>query len=1073
LAVYALPAYSQTQWAVVVGVSEYKVLPKEQWLHYPDADAKLYADYLKSPLVGVPAANVKLLLNSEATTSNIKNLLGSWLPENVQPDDIVYVYFAGHGIVDKRGDAYFVTNDTDPAKLYASAYSMLDLKGILGRLKYRHLVVISDACHAGSIGAEADTSRDLEVVRINDAFKGIVSENESVAKSEFILTAAGSNEKSFESDRWDGGHGAFTYFLVDGLKGKADRDGNGKVTANEIYDYVRDAVRRETNDQQHPIVASTKFDNNLILSSKDGGASIRTVASTASTSSFTSRDPGSVLLTTNVSGVRVSIDSTAKGTIDPTGQKLVSLDPGSHTVTAQKDGYKPITVTVTVPPADQVVVPIKIVPTAASSAPEFAGRFTNAQQLVGINESAATEEFQGIFNSLLTTKSTRPLLADEMDLVNGAFVGLVQQHRKTGALEEIGSLTQTYLTAFSFLPDAVVDKLPEDFRASVEPNVASFQFDIQPAQSALEIDSEWYGPMVASKKLIVRPGSHTIRISGAGFKTLEKQIDVAAGQTETVKDRLGLSGITLFVLSETPGVQVLQDGKRIATVRTSNEALANLRPDQKERLRQVLDRRPANPSLQVAVLSELPPDSANLRLTFTRDKYSTQEAALNFGSNLDRIYDAAGDVVWDGVVRLDKLMGTLDITSFPSGADVLIDNKKVGTTPFQAPYEIGDADLLVRSGVWKQVRRISIKDHEAVKIDLKLQAPITYLGIQSATLDPQKYRTLDGRIKESISKSFSNYVGEAQDPNQYEYMKEFVADAASGKGGLDQRLKTLKERFNSDLFLIGYFPTENAYLSNTLTFFLFSTYSANPDVRQVDANRPGALETFFKELDSVTLSPADLFRPYLGLSTLDTLLTGHELVVLSVDAGGPAAKAGIARGDTILSMNGAPGTSFKLAEWTDRNPVGTPLQIDVQSASGRKMITLKSEPLPRFIVKPGMTEPMNSLMVQFEYMRFSLPPKPGHESNIVLLNQALAQMALQSWARAIEILNNFSDAAENATMLRPAVDYYRGFCFEQLADNGNARRSYTAASQQQIRLLQSDLAFDFQTLAQWRLDYLK
>src|SRR5215471_4040534 len=142
-----------TQWAIVIGVSQYLELPQAQWLQYAHQDARSFADLLKSRMVGVPPENVKMLLNSEATTRNIKEVLGSWLRDNSGPDDIVYVYFAGHGVVDdKQNEAYFVTYDTKPGEWYSTAYGMAELKRILGTLQYRHLVLITDACKSANVG---------------------------------------------------------------------------------------------------------------------------------------------------------------------------------------------------------------------------------------------------------------------------------------------------------------------------------------------------------------------------------------------------------------------------------------------------------------------------------------------------------------------------------------------------------------------------------------------------------------------------------------------------------------------------------------------------------------------------------------------------------------------------------------------------------------------------------------------------------------------------------------------------------------------------------------------------------
>ena len=83
-----------------------------------------------------------------------------------------------------------------------------------------------------------------------------------------VFTSSEANEVSRESDKWDGGHGVFTWAMLKGLKGEADGFGgsekDGKVTLGELLDYVDQTVRRETGSTQHPQKAG-RFDRNMII----------------------------------------------------------------------------------------------------------------------------------------------------------------------------------------------------------------------------------------------------------------------------------------------------------------------------------------------------------------------------------------------------------------------------------------------------------------------------------------------------------------------------------------------------------------------------------------------------------------------------------------------------------------------------------------------------------------------------------------------------------------------------------------------------------------------------------------
>lgn len=76
-----------------------------------------------------------------------------------------------------------------------------------------------------------------------------------------FVTSAEANEESLEDPKWGEGHGVFTHFLLEGMRGKADRQRPfDLITLGELFDYVRDEVIRETAGRQHPTVGSSSFD---------------------------------------------------------------------------------------------------------------------------------------------------------------------------------------------------------------------------------------------------------------------------------------------------------------------------------------------------------------------------------------------------------------------------------------------------------------------------------------------------------------------------------------------------------------------------------------------------------------------------------------------------------------------------------------------------------------------------------------------------------------------------------------------------------------------------------------------
>jgi len=237
-------------WAVVIGINGYQKAPQ---LKYAVNDAKAFYDYLVKK-TGTPRENVTLLLNQEASLSNLRSTLGTQLKNKAGKEDMVILYFAGHGATERDvmspdGDGlekYLLPFDADLKDLYASALPMREISYILQRIRSERLVFIIDSCYSGASGGRTVRTDGMRA-NISDGFLDrIVS-----GKGTIILTASGANEVSVEKDELR--HGVFTYFLLDGLEGKADIDQDGQITVDEAYDYVSKNVPKATGQEQHPV----------------------------------------------------------------------------------------------------------------------------------------------------------------------------------------------------------------------------------------------------------------------------------------------------------------------------------------------------------------------------------------------------------------------------------------------------------------------------------------------------------------------------------------------------------------------------------------------------------------------------------------------------------------------------------------------------------------------------------------------------------------------------------------------------------------------------------------------------
>jgi uncharacterized caspase-like protein len=251
-------------WAVVVGVSEY-MNPGIPSLKYADKDAEALANFLRQPEGGgYDSDHMRVLLNKDATLANVRGALINFLNQAIDMD-LVLIYFAGHGAPEpaRPQNIYLLTSDSDPTALGTSAFPMWDIPTVLSRyISAKRIIVFTDACHSGNISVNFAT-RGVGVSEenlVNQHFTDLSKSKEGVV----VFTASASGEVSQEFPEM--AHGVFTYYLLEGMEGKADLNNDYTVTINELMQYVEEQVKRKTHGSQNPTRSQTAYDKEMTIS---------------------------------------------------------------------------------------------------------------------------------------------------------------------------------------------------------------------------------------------------------------------------------------------------------------------------------------------------------------------------------------------------------------------------------------------------------------------------------------------------------------------------------------------------------------------------------------------------------------------------------------------------------------------------------------------------------------------------------------------------------------------------------------------------------------------------------------
>lgn len=211
----------------------------------PAADAASLAEVLGDPQVGGFDVQVVRDHAAHEVQAQVEDLFATG-----RPDDVLLVHFSCHGLKSESGELFFAARNTRPDRLGSTAIPAGFVQRCLRSSRSRSIVLLLDCCYGGAFG-QGVTVRASGDVNVLDSFPG---GNLGGSRGRAVITASSAMEYAFEGDRLADDRteqpSVFTSALVEGLAtGEADRDEDGWVSLNELYDYVFDRVRTQNPNQ--------------------------------------------------------------------------------------------------------------------------------------------------------------------------------------------------------------------------------------------------------------------------------------------------------------------------------------------------------------------------------------------------------------------------------------------------------------------------------------------------------------------------------------------------------------------------------------------------------------------------------------------------------------------------------------------------------------------------------------------------------------------------------------------------------------------------------------------------------
>ena len=192
------------------------------------------AQYMKKYLIntlGYDDNNIIYLENASQTDfitvfgneNNHKGKLYDWIKKSKSD---VFVYYVGHGAPNPENkNGYFVPCNADPTRLDLTGYNLNTFYKNLGKLNYKSLTVVLDACFSG-------VSEKGMLLKNVSPIMPKVTTNYLLKPNTCIFTSASNTEVSSWYPEKE--HSLFTYFFLKGIKGEADQDKNKVISSKEL-----------------------------------------------------------------------------------------------------------------------------------------------------------------------------------------------------------------------------------------------------------------------------------------------------------------------------------------------------------------------------------------------------------------------------------------------------------------------------------------------------------------------------------------------------------------------------------------------------------------------------------------------------------------------------------------------------------------------------------------------------------------------------------------------------------------------------------------------------------------------
>jgi len=237
--------------ALLIGVSEYGEGLKS--LSAPPKDVAAMKRVLENPTLGGFSQNhITVLLNPDS--SEMREKIEDLFTQSSK-QDLVLLYFSGHGITDDHNRLHLTTRDTSVIRYRSRSVPASFIQNLSDDTYAQRQVIILDCCYSGAFAEGWQRKGNVP----------IELERELGRKGRVVLTSSSSTQVSFQQENTD--LSLYTQYFLEGIEsGAADDNQDGIVTVRELHNYAKSKVQEVKPKMKPDIIVVDNEGYDILLS---------------------------------------------------------------------------------------------------------------------------------------------------------------------------------------------------------------------------------------------------------------------------------------------------------------------------------------------------------------------------------------------------------------------------------------------------------------------------------------------------------------------------------------------------------------------------------------------------------------------------------------------------------------------------------------------------------------------------------------------------------------------------------------------------------------------------------------